>query len=122
MNVLMVGATGRHAHFVLAELVQRGVSVRALVRTAPSAETALRGGASEAVLGDLNHPDSLAAAVAGVGGVFHIGPAFMHDEAAAGVATVAAARRTGARKFVYSGVVHPARKTRKRLHTHDMKG
>jgi uncharacterized protein YbjT (DUF2867 family) len=108
MNVLMVGATGRHAHFVLAELVQRGVAVRALVRTEQSAETALRGGASEAVLGDLHQADSLAPAVAGMDGVFHIGPAFMHDEAAAGVAMVEAARRAGVRKFVYSAVIHPA--------------
>ena len=35
MRVLMVGATGRHAHWVLRELNQRGVSVRALVRNEP---------------------------------------------------------------------------------------
>jgi uncharacterized protein YbjT (DUF2867 family) len=32
MRVLMVGATGRHAHLVLRELTKRGVAVRALVR------------------------------------------------------------------------------------------
>jgi uncharacterized protein YbjT (DUF2867 family) len=108
MDVLMVGATGRYAQFVLAELVQRGVAVHALVRTEQSAEVARRNGASDAMLGDLNEPDSLAAAVAGMDGVFHIGPAFVQDEAAIGVAMVDAARRAGVRKFVYSGVIHPA--------------
>ena len=46
----MVGATGRYAHFVLAELVQRGVAVRAPVRSEQSGEVARRNGASEAVL------------------------------------------------------------------------
>lgn len=104
----MVGATGRYAHLVLAELVQRGVAVRALVRSEQSAEIARRNGAREAVWGDLNEPHSMVAAVAGMDGVFHIGPAFVQDEAAIGVAMVNAARRAGLRKFVYSGVIHPS--------------
>lgn len=108
MKVLMVGATGRYAHFVLAELVQRGVSVRALVRSERSAQSARSNGAAEAVLGDLNDNDNLVTAVAGMDGVFHIGPAFMQNEAAVGVAMVNAAQRAGVRKFVYSGVIHPA--------------
>lgn len=82
--------------------------MRALVRTEKSAEVARKNGASEAVLGDLNDPDSLVAAAAGVEGVFHIGPAFVQNEAAIGVSMVDAARRAGVRKFVYSGVIHPA--------------
>jgi hypothetical protein len=108
----MVGATGRYAHFVLAELVQRGVAVRAPVRSEQSGEVAQRNGASEAVLGDLNEPESLAAAVAGMDGVFHIGPAFVQDEAAIGVAMVDAAHRAGVRKFVYSGVIPALRHPR----------
>ena len=91
MQVVMVGATGRHARWVLAELVQRGVFARALVRTEQSAELARRNGASDAVTGDLNEPESLAAAVAGMEGVFHIDPAFAPGEAAMGVAMVDAA-------------------------------
>jgi uncharacterized protein YbjT (DUF2867 family) len=108
MQVMMVGATGRSAHLVLAELIRRDVTVRALVRSQESAEIALRNGASEAVAGDLNVPESVAAAVEGMDGVFHIGPAFAPDEAAMGVAMVDAARQAGVRKFVYSGVIHPA--------------
>ena len=108
MRVVMVGATGRHARWVLAELVQRGVTVRALVRSEQSAEVARRHGATDAVIADLNDPDSLGPAVAGMEGVFHIGPAFAPNEAGMGVAMVDAARRAGVRKFVFSGVIHPA--------------
>ena len=108
MQVMMVGATGRHAHWVLEELLARGVTLRALVRTEESADIARRNGASEAVIGDLNDPESLASAVAGMEGVFHIGPGFAPHEAAMGVAMVDAARQAGVRKFVFSGVIHPA--------------
>jgi uncharacterized protein YbjT (DUF2867 family) len=78
------------------------------VRTEESAEIARRNGASETVIGDLNDPESLASAVAGMEGVFHIGPGFAPHEAAMGVAMVDAARQAGVRKFVFSGVIHPA--------------
>jgi uncharacterized protein YbjT (DUF2867 family) len=69
---------------------------------------ARRNGATETVIGDLNEPEGLAAAVAGMEGVFHIGPAFAQSEADMGVAMVDAARQAGVRKFVFSGVIHPA--------------
>lgn len=108
MRVLMVGATGRHARLVLPELKQRGATVRALVRTEHRAQLARRNGADDAVIGDLTVPDSLADAVDGMDGVFHIGPAHSATEARMGVAMVDAARAAGVRKFVYSGVIHPS--------------
>lgn len=108
MRVLMVGATGRHAHWVLDELTQRGVSVRALVRNQQRADVARRNGAAEVAIGDLTEPATLSDAVAGVDGVFHIGPAHSAREAEMGVAMVDAARAAGVRKFVFSGVIHPA--------------
>jgi uncharacterized protein YbjT (DUF2867 family) len=108
MRVLMVGATGHHAHRVLRELSQRGVRVRALVRNEQRAQVARHNGADETVIGDLTRPDSLADAVAGMEGVFHIGPAHSATEAEMGLAMVAAARVAGVRKFVFSGVIHPS--------------
>jgi len=108
MRVLMVGATGRYAHLVVPELVKRGVAVRALVRSEQRAEVARANGATDTVIGDLSDPRSLAAAVAGLDGVFHIGPAFAPNEAELGVAMVDAARAAGVRKFVFSGVIHPS--------------
>jgi uncharacterized protein YbjT (DUF2867 family) len=43
----------------------------------------------------------------GVDGVFHIGPAFVEDEADLGLGVVEAARRSGVRKIVFSSVIHP---------------
>jgi uncharacterized protein YbjT (DUF2867 family) len=108
MRALMVGATGRHAHWVLRELTKRGVAVRALVRGEDRARVARDNGAQETVIGDLTEPTSLTAAVAGMDGVFHIGPAHAAREAEMGLAMVDAARAAGVRKFVYSGVIHPS--------------
>lgn len=108
MRVLMVGATGRHAHLVLRELTTRGVEVRALVRNAQRAQLARANGATETVIGDLTEPGGLAGAVAGMDGVFHIGPAHSGAEADMGLAMVEAARAAGVRKFVFSGVIHPS--------------
>jgi uncharacterized protein YbjT (DUF2867 family) len=108
MRVLMVGATGRHAHWVLRELTQRGVSVRALVRNEERADIARQNGAGEVAFGDLTDPASLRDAAAGMDGVFHIGPAHTANEAEMGVAMVDAARASGVRKFVFSGVIHPS--------------
>jgi uncharacterized protein YbjT (DUF2867 family) len=108
MRVLMVGATGRHAHLVLSELTRRGVDVRALVRNPERAQVARDNGATETAIGDLEEPDSLIDAVAGMDGVFHIGPAHSASEAQMGLAMVDAARAAGARKFVFSGVIHPS--------------
>lgn len=108
MRVLMVGATGRHAQLVLRELKDRGVDVRALVRNGEGAAAARDNGADDVAIGDLTDPGSLARAVAGVDGVFHIGPAHAAAEADMGLAMVDAAKAAGVRKFVYSGVIHPS--------------
>jgi uncharacterized protein YbjT (DUF2867 family) len=108
MRILMVGATGRHAHWVLRELTQRGVTVRALVRTRQRADIARQNGATEVAFGDLTEPASLRDALAGMDGLFHIGPAHTADEAEMGVAMVEAAQAAGVRKFVFSGVIHPS--------------
>jgi len=82
--------------------------VRALVRNEERAQVARDNGAAETVIGDLREPASLIDAVAGMEGVFHIGPAHAAAEAAMGLAMVDAARPAGVRKFVYSGVIHPS--------------
>ncbi len=116
--VLVVGAAGKFASLVVPELRRRKVAVRALVRGEARAALARAQGATETITGDLRDPDSLAAATQGVDGVFHIGPAFAADEAAMGVALVAAAQRSGVRKFVFSSVIQP---TNTRLANHASK-
>jgi uncharacterized protein YbjT (DUF2867 family) len=106
-TVLVVGAAGRFAGLVVPELASRGVKVRALVRNDEKATTARRHGASEIALGDLRDIESLEAAAREVDGVFHIGPAFVADEAELGSRMVDVARRAGVRQFVFSSVIHP---------------
>lgn len=108
MKVLVVGATGKNAGLVVPELKKRGVTVRALVRDDRKAGAARQQGADETSVGDLRDTASLRAAAEDVDGVFHINPAFAPDEADMGVAMVEAAKATGVRKFVFSGVFHPS--------------
>ena len=108
MQVLILGATGRHARWVLRALAHRGVCVRALVRNQQRAQAASDSGAQETVIADLTVPATLTEAMAGVDGVFHIGPGQTPMEADMGVAMVQAARAAGVRKFVLSGVIHPS--------------
>ncbi|GGA51385.1 epimerase [Nitratireductor aestuarii] len=117
-TVLAVGATGKFAGYVVPELVKRGAKVRALVRDPAQADAAKAAGATEVAIGDLRDSTSVANAVAGVNGVFHIGPAFAPDEATMGVALVDAAQRAGVSKFVFSSVIQP---TNTRLKNHASK-
>jgi uncharacterized protein YbjT (DUF2867 family) len=106
-TVLVVGATGKFARWVVPELIRRNARVRALARTPLQGEAAIARGAAEFALGDLRQASSLARALDGVDGVFYIGPAFAPDEAAMGVAMVEAAERAGVKKFVFSSVIQP---------------
>jgi uncharacterized protein YbjT (DUF2867 family) len=108
MKVLMVGATGTYASYVVPALKQRGVTIRALVRDKDKLEVARQQGAAEAVVGDLGDAESLRAAASDMEGVFHLNPAFAPNEAELGVAMVEAAKAAGVRKFVFSGVIHPS--------------
>lgn len=105
--VLVIGGAGRFAGLVVPALVRQGVTVRAFVRDRSKADHATRNGATETAIGDLRDADSLDAALRGVDGVFHIGPAFAPDEAELGLRVVEAARRRGVRKIVFSSVIHP---------------
>lgn len=107
MKVLVVGATGEFAGLVVPELTKRGVVVRALLHDEAKSEEARHHGATEIATADLNDPETLGAAVAGVDGVFHTGPGFALNEAEMGVYLVQAADAANVRKFVFSGVIHP---------------
>lgn len=108
MKVLMIGATGKYASYVLPELKQRGATIRALVRDETKADAVRQQGADEIAVGNLDDAPSLRAAADGVDSVFHVNPAFAPNEAELGVAMVEAAKASGVRKFVFSGVYHPS--------------
>ena len=65
--ILVTGATGRVGRLVVAQLLGAGVPIRALTRRPAAAGLPA---AAEVVAGDLTAPESLDAALQGVGGVF----------------------------------------------------
>ncbi len=108
MKILMVGASGKYAHYVVPALKARGATVRALVTSEDKREDAITQGADETAVGDLEDEQSLRKAAQGVDGVFHLNPAFLPNEAELGVAMVNAAIAAGVKKFTFSSVIHPS--------------
>jgi dihydroflavonol-4-reductase len=114
MTTLVTGATGFLGNHVARQLVTRGERVRALVR--PSSQLrALEGVAAEHVVGDLRDAASLAAALEGVEGVFHVAadyrlwarrPEEIYQSNVEGTRNLLeAAHRSGVERFVYTSTV-----------------
>ncbi len=76
-SILLTGATGRVGQAVLAALQGQGVRVRAMVRSEPA--STFTGAGVEPVFGDLDRPETLAPAVAGVDRLFLVTPADPHQ-------------------------------------------
>ncbi len=108
MKVLMVGASGKYAHFVVPALKAHGATVKALVTSEDKRTDALDKVADETAVGDLTDEQSLREAAEGVDAVFHLNPAFAPNEAELGVAMVNAAVAVGIKKFTFSSVIHPS--------------
>lgn len=106
-TILAIGAEGRLAGLVVPALAGRGVQVRAFIRRKENSAMVRNNGATEIAIGDLRNRQSVEAAVAGVDAIFHVGPAFIADEAQVGISLIEAARQAGVRKIVFSGVNHP---------------
>jgi uncharacterized protein YbjT (DUF2867 family) len=79
--ILSVGADGRFAGMVVAELVRCGASVRGMVHKPDNAGKVRARGVADAVTGDLRDQKTLAAALERVESTFYIAPAFMSEEA-----------------------------------------
>lgn len=112
--VLVIGATGQQGSATARQLLQRGCSVRALVRDPgkPPAR-ALREGGADLVLGDLDDLASLRAAMTGVRGVFlvltaiidgRVSPAGVVAEERRGKAIAEIVKEAGIGQFVYSSI------------------
>ena len=107
-TILVSGATGQQGGAVARQLLDRGISVRALTRDAgkPAArELAERG--AEIVEGDLEDHESLERALEGVYGVFSVQQFWgigSEGELRQGKALADAAKAAGVSHFVYSSV------------------
>jgi uncharacterized protein YbjT (DUF2867 family) len=106
-TILAVCAAGQFAGLAVTALSELGARVRGFVRDAEQGNEAQRLGAAEVVIGDLRDLRSVDAALAGVDAVFYIAPAFLPDEAEVGKRFVEAVERSGARRIVFSSVIHP---------------
>jgi len=107
MKVLAIGAAGVFAGLVPVALKDRGISVRAFVRSREQEVSLRTKGYEDIAIGDLRDVASLDSAMQDVDGVFHIGPSFLKDEAQVGLNVVNAAERAGVRRFVFSSVIQP---------------
>ncbi len=116
-RILVTGATGKQGGATARRLLGDGIPVRALVRDPDTAAArALAELGAELAVGDFDAPDSIAAAVRDVRGVFGVPPAAygpdgwdVELEAARGATLVAAARAARVEQFVFTGVASFAR-------------
>ena len=107
--ILVTGATGAQGGATARALLDRGIPVRALVRSADSAAArALAALGAELVVGDFDDPGSLARAAAGVAGVFSVQlpprPGAPDSEVRTGRRLVEAALAAGVPTFVHTSV------------------
>jgi uncharacterized protein YbjT (DUF2867 family) len=105
MTILVTGATGTIGRQVIAQLVQRGASVRALVRDPAKAD--FPEGVS-VVQGDLLDPVSLRSAFAGVSAFFLLN-AVTPDEFTQALIALNVAKEVGVERVVYLSVIHSDR-------------
>lgn len=105
MTILVTGATGTVGRQVVQHLVQRGTSVRALVRNPDNA--ALPDGV-ELHPGDQLDVDALRTALNGVSTLFLLN-AVVADEFTQALITLNVAREAGVKRVVYLSVIHSDR-------------
>ena len=105
MTILVTGATGRVGSQVVRQLVQRGASVRVLLRDPAKADFPA---GVEVVKGDLLDIDSLRAAFRGIDTLFLLN-AVAGDEFSQALVTLNIARESGVERLVYLSVLHSDR-------------
>ncbi len=106
--VAVVGASGGTGTAVLGALQRAGLASRALVHRDEQRGAALRAGATDTRVVELNDPESVATALDGATAVHYIPPVFTPNETDQVAGTVDAAERLGIARFVFHSVMHPA--------------
>lgn len=102
MTILVTGATGTIGRNVIDQLVQRGASVRALVRNPAKADFPA---GVDVVQGDLLDPDALRPAFDGVSTLFLLN-AVVPDEFTQALVALNLAKQAGVERVVYLSVIH----------------
>lgn len=113
LRCLVTGATGYVGSRLVPRLLSTGHKVRAMARTPAKLDDAPWRGDLEVVRGDLTDPESLVSAFADVDVVYYLAHAmgtsddFVDAERRAALNVAEAAARTGVRRIVYLGGLHP---------------
>jgi uncharacterized protein YbjT (DUF2867 family) len=105
--ILVTGAAGKTGRYVIQELVEKGVRIRALVHRKEHIERVEEIGAAEVVHGDLRDQQTVDQAAEGIRAIYHIPPNVHPDEVAIGKTVISAAQSAEIEHFVYHSVVHP---------------
>ncbi len=105
--ILVTGAAGKTGRAVIRALAAMGPPIRAFVRRPEQRQPVESLGATEVVTGDLRSRETVAAAVNGVGSVYHICPNVHPDELSIGRRVLAAALAAGVGRIIYHSVLHP---------------
>ena len=105
-KILVTGATGNVGGAVATELIARGVSVRALVRDQGRAAVLAEAGV-ETVVGDMDSPETLDAALSGVSAVF-LATSVNPNSTVQVRNVIAAALRAGRPHIVRRGAARPS--------------
>ncbi|MGD9944374.1 MAG: SDR family oxidoreductase [Burkholderiaceae bacterium] len=107
MKALVSAARGRTGSRIISALLARPdcPAIRGMVRGATERDPAPPG--LEWHRCDMRDDAAVSRAVQGVDAVIHYAPAFDPDEASFGRRMIAAARRHGAKRFIYISVIHP---------------
>jgi len=124
MKILVTGATGKVGSRLVPRFLAKGLKIRILVRDESRVESLKKLGA-EVVVGDVNIPDTLSAAVEGIDTVVHIAGYFRNSKDVEGIMKTnhegtillaKAASKAGVKRFIFSstslvynsGIPHPA--------------
>ena len=105
--ILVTGASGKTGRRCIAHLVERGASVRALVRRQDAARELEAAGVHDVIVGDMFAPDVIDAALAGASQVLHICPPMHPREDEIAFEMIARAKAAGVARFVMWSVLHP---------------
>ncbi|MGI9380210.1 MAG: SDR family oxidoreductase [Methyloligellaceae bacterium] len=105
--ILVTGACGKSGQAVIQALVQAGEMVRAFVHRDNQVSLVKSIGASEQIIGKMEDEFRFRQATDGVKAIYHICSNMNQNEFEIGQTAIAAARESGASRFVYHSVLHP---------------
>ncbi|MFP3853377.1 MAG: NmrA family NAD(P)-binding protein [Anaerolineales bacterium] len=104
--ILITGSGGKTGRAVSAALSREGHKLR-LFRRQRGDSASVEGSGGEIYVGDLERPEEVAQACAGVEAVYHIGPNMHPRERQIGLTAIEAAKQEGVQHFVYHSVLFP---------------